>query len=147
MSTWYDDMTMDQIDKLGKEIDGRETDDVFQVCRNGTVDGPAGIYGPESVEHDDEHDILIDGVPLKAATGKGWQALTGYTGQDRYSGAVMHVSEFIGGGLAEGIIEMSAEAEAEGEPLLWTICVVNVEPDDDDPEPEPAGWAVLYRRI
>lgn len=136
--TWADDMTDWQIDKLGKAIDAQEFGHVFQVTRHGVVDGPAGIYAPE-IYNDDTTDIAFEGDK--------WTALTGYTGQHGYNGAVMRSSEFIGGRLAEDIVEMSAEAEAEGRPLLWTVTTVEVLPDDDEEEPEPAGWAILYREI
>ena len=141
-TTWYDDMSDAAMDRLGKEINSQEFDHVFQVTRRGIADGPDGIYAPE-VENDDEHDILVDGVPLKATTSKGWQALEGYTCQYGYAGAVMQPSEFVGGLLAEDIIRISAESEAEGTPLVWTMTSAHC---GDDPE-NPAGWVVLARRL
>lgn len=52
-------------------------------------------YAPE-VYHSETNDIEIQG--------DGWQALTGYTGQYGYDGAVMHPSEYIGGTLADDIL-------------------------------------------
>lgn len=146
--SWFDDMTMEEIDKLAKKIDAQGFDHVFQITRRGCVDGPQGVHAPEVV-NDDEHDILVNGVPYKIANGKGWQALAGYSYQNSgaYGGPCMHASEFIGGLLAEDIIQMSAEAEEEGEPLLWVVTLIKVEPDDEEEDPFPAGWAILYRRI
>lgn len=59
-----------------------------------------------------------------------WTALTGYSGQDRYSGPIMHPSEYIGGALAEDIL---------AEPGVYVAVVV----DDPDTGEEPSGWAVM----
>jgi hypothetical protein len=139
--TWFDDMTMDEIDKLGREINDQGFDHVFQITRGGVVDGPSGVHAPD-VRNDEEKDIEIDQLP-----GDKWSALTGYTWQDHYSGPVMHASEFIGGRLLEDLIEMSAEAEAEGKPLLWTVTTAQVDPDEEEEHPEPAGWVILRREI
>lgn len=128
---------------LAREINAQEFDHVFMIGVDAVHDGPVGLYGPESVEHDSEDDILIDGMPLKATSSKGWQALEGYTGQYGYQGAVMHPSEVIGGRLANDMLEMSAVYAAEGTPLAWVV--VSVE-DPADPE-HPVGWAVLYRKV
>lgn len=93
---------------------------------------PDGVYAP-SVFHDEETDVRIDDVA-------GWEALTGFTGQDRYNGAVNHASEFVGREIARELVRL-----AEDEPQTYVITSVEVEPDDDDPEPEPAGWAILRR--
>ena len=98
----------------------------FTVHADGSVtDAPSGVYAPE-VLHSEEDDIEIFGA--------GWVALTGYTGQYGYHGAVMHASEQFAGGIAEDVI---------AEPGTYVLVVVEVMPEDDDPEPEPAGWAVL----
>src|SRR5690606_22027104 len=68
--------------------------------RHYVTDAPDGIYAPD-VEHDDRHDVLIDGQPYRehgALTP--WEALTGYTGQHGYTGPTMHASEYLGGALA-----------------------------------------------
>jgi len=78
--------------------------------------------------HDEQTDINLCGAESL------WTPLTGYTGQDRYSGAVMHTSEFMGGRL---------EADILAEPGVYVMVVVEVLPDDENDEPEPAGWAVL----
>lgn len=141
-TTWFNHMDDKQIDKLGEKIDGQEMDSVFFVTAGAILHGPPGVYAPE-VYNDETEDITIDG---RSVVDSGWTPLTGYTGQHGYRGAVMHTSEYIGGRLAEDIIEMSAEAEAEGHPLLWAITSVECFPDEEEPEdPTPAGWVVLYR--
>lgn len=103
-----------------------EFDHVFTVAEDGTVsDGPDYLYAP-TVTHSDEHDIEYEQY-----VGRTWAPLTGYTGQWGYSGAVMHASETLSGGLARDILT---------EP--GTYVTVVVESDDPDGE-EAAGWAVL----
>ena len=71
-------------------------DHPFTVTDDGTLtDAPSGIYAPD-VFHSDSDDIDI--------MGDDWEALTGYTGQYSYRGAVMHASEYIGGALADDIL-------------------------------------------
>jgi hypothetical protein len=124
-----------------------EFDHPFTVHADGSLsdDGVDGVYAPD-VFHDDAADITIDGAAGTRANG--WEALTGYTGQWSYNGAVMHASEYLGGGLARDIL---------AEPGVYVVVVVNVHPGDDDPDgefdpddgdgelPEPAGWAILRR--
>lgn len=117
------------------------------VARN---EHPADVYAPTAL-HDGPADVLLDGRPWREHGD--WELLTGYTGQYGYNGAVMHASEFIGGGLARDILAT---------PGVYVAVAVECEPDDDDgdrwpgdsPEarqadyedgtwrPEPAGWAV-----
>ena len=102
-------------------------DHVFTVTDTGEiVDGPAGVYAPD-VWHDDDEDVIV-------SSRERWSALTGYTGQYGYNGAVLHASEYFGGGLARDVLAT---------PGTYVVVVVSVLPDDDDPEPEPAGWTVL----
>jgi len=104
-------------------------DHPFVVTKEGILeDAPEGVYAP-SVYHDDDEDVMIDG--------DGWEALTGFTGQYGYNGAVMHASEFIGGGLAEAVLTT---------PGVYVAVVVNVL-DDAEGESEPAGWAVLRQVV
>jgi hypothetical protein len=115
-----------------------EFDHVIQVSPDGTVsDGPAGIYAPESViDTDDDGQI---GLPdetewQESLSRQGWEVLTGYSGQDRYPGPIMHASESIGGALAGHI---------RATPGLWVA--VSVETLDDSGE--ATGWAVCHRDL
>lgn len=92
---------------------------------------------PESVdvEVDDDGQILDQHEKdMIAEQGRaGWTFFTkGYSAQYRYTGPIMHPSEFIGGGLERDIREQPGYYVA-----------VPVETMDDDEA--PAGWAVLYR--
>lgn len=110
-----------------------EFDSPFTVGRSGAVHFNTGVAYVPSVMHDDEHDIVLDGVPHKEADT--WEVFsTGYTGQHGYNGGVMHASEYMGGRLLDDIMER---------PGIYVIVAVEVEPDEEDEYPEPAGWTVL----
>ena len=104
---------------MARELnDIMEFDHVVEVRADGTVvDGPDGVYAPGL--HDGELD------------GPGWVLLNGYSGQDRYSGPIMHSSEFIGGGMARDILS---------EPGLY-VALVDYPSDGSEPE----GWAVAMK--
>src|SRR5574341_560762 len=98
-----------------------EVDHVIAVHHDGTVtDGPSWLYAPNLL------DEKLDSPQ--------WSMLSGYSGQDRYSGPVMHDSEYIGGGLARHILEIPGHY----------VAVVAYWSDGDDDESDYAieGWAV-----
>lgn len=98
--------------------DVMEFDHVVMVRDDGTVtDGPAGVYAPE----------LFDGELM----GEGWELLDGYSGQYRYSGPIMHSSEYIGGSMERDIL---------AEPGMY-VALVDYPSDDGEPD----GWAVARR--
>ena len=76
-------------------------DHPFTVSDDGTLSDAHDVYAPE-VYHSETDDIEIDGIAGRR--GETWEALYGYTGQYSYNGAVMHSSEFLGGGLADDIL-------------------------------------------
>ena len=113
-----------------------------------------GEYVP-TAEHDDTADILLDGVPLgRVAPGRAptWHALTGYTRQHGYRGAVLHPSESADD---DTIREWVRDAGGD----MFAIVAVEAPCTNDAPcfpdEPSycaehgcdafPAGWAILYR--
>lgn len=95
---------------------------VIEVRADGSIIDRPDLYAPECYG---EPDGSID-----FAGYKGWTALDGYSGQDRYSGPIMHPSEYVGGGLARDILST---------PGVYVVVVVD---DLDEPE-DPYGWAVL----
>lgn len=98
--------------------DVMEFEHVIVVHDDGTVtDAPAGVYAPSLMDED------LDGGD--------WTLLDGFSGQYRYSGPVMHASEFIGGRMAEHILATPGTY----------VAVVSEDPDGDD---EPVGWAVAF---
>ena len=68
-----------------------EFDHVIAVWPDGSITEPTGVYAP------DLHNGELEGDD--------WTLLDGFSGQDRYSGPIMHASEFIGGGLERHIRE------------------------------------------
>jgi len=100
-------------------------DHPFVVAEDGSLSDAHGIHAPE-VLNDDDEDLIV--------ASDEWEALKGYTGQYGYNGAVMHPSEYLGGGLARDILAT---------PGTYVCVVVDVLPTDDDEDPDPAGWAVL----
>lgn len=120
-----------------------------------TLSRADGVYGP-TVEHDAVHDVLIDGHAVNCPCGYcAWSPLTGYTRQHGYRGAVMHASEFVGGGLADDLL-----ATADEHPVYMvtsvevTECDEDCDPGEHTPEDveagiwghEPAGWCILRLR-
>jgi hypothetical protein len=98
-----------------------------------TVDPRPHVPHVTHCEHG--HDVELDGQC--GPVSREWSALTGYTGQWSYNGAVMHTREYLGGRLAEDIL---------AEPGVYVVTTCEVWGTDEDPEPEPAGWVVLKLR-
>ncbi len=95
---------------------------VIRVHADGTVSEPQGMWAPE---------VDADGTLSQHPDHAGWELLDGYSGQQGYSGPIMHSSEVIAGGLARGILAA---------PGFYVALVV--EEDADDPSPE---WVVAFR--
>jgi hypothetical protein len=115
---------------LARRIDKLDFDHPFMI-RNGTVtDAPANTYAP-TVTHDADNDISIDQLP-----GNTWQAISGFTGQYSYNGAVMHSSEGVSDAIAEFLAEVASDAPGT------VFAVVTVADDEDD---DAIGWTVVYR--
>ena len=101
-----------------------EFDHVVTVHDDGTVtDGPSSLYAPSL--YDDELDD------------RRWSFFTtGYSGQDSYSGPIMHNSEYIGGRLASDLL---------ASPGIYAAVLAHWTPepyrgeDYDDVE----GWAIV----
>jgi hypothetical protein len=83
---------------------------------------------------------LIDGhLSVIEQDLNGWELLDGYSGQFGYRGPIMHSSEFIGGKMADHILENAG----------YYVAIVaetsDVTPDGEAIEPD--GWAVAYKPI
>lgn len=100
-----------------------EFDCPFAVNSDGTATVINSDFAP-TVWSDDDSDIVIDSSD--------WSALTGYTGQHGYNGAVMHSSEYFGGKLYEDVMTT---------PGTYAIVEVRDIEDEDD----LVGWCVLRR--
>jgi len=129
-----------------------EFDHVVAVHADGTVtdDHIPGVHAPELFHVEGAaHPHDVEGMG-------DWTLLHGFTGQYSYNGAVLHSSEYIGGGLERHILS---------NPGLYVACVVEVWEEDRyiDHEigcehaeiemgapcecmrsEEAAGWAVAY---
>ena len=113
-----------------------EWDAPFVVLANGDVSYVEDSYVPY-VEHDDEHDVLIDNLSDHPE----WVAWTrGMSGQYAYRGAVMHPSELLTRDMAQGMLDYTTES---GEPCVYIVTVVH----DNDPESDDlVGWIILVSR-
>lgn len=97
------------------------------------VEGAVGMYLADDAAERWEDDFNLP---------EGWELMNGYSGQQGYSGPVMHSSEFIGGGMARDILEapgdyvaLPVECDCGG-----IRCDIEVGCDC-----EPAGWVVMRK--
>lgn len=129
-----ENVTEETLDKV------MEFDHVIRVHADGTVsDGYHDRFNsPELVMDVDEdgQDVSGDDELRRQAKAYGWELITGFSGQQSYSGPVMNSSEYVGGGLARHILET---------PGYWVITSVECTGPDPDAYEEPAGWAIAYR--
>lgn len=68
-----------------------EFDHVIRVHPGGEISEPQGIYAPEIMLDDEINDDA-------------WRLITGWSGQYMYHGPTMHNSEYVGGDLAQHIL-------------------------------------------
>ena len=110
-------------------------DHVIQVHDDGAVTEPRNVYGPERLEHSEGE----NGRPDPDGLLDDWQLISGFSGQYRYAGPIMHNSERIAGPIARHIIE---------NPGLY-VALVCYWPDDPDNDPADGdyieGWAIAHR--
>lgn len=119
-------------------------DHVIQVHEDGTVSDDNDLMAPSltmEVDADGQSVHANDEDIIGQAKASGWGLVTGFSGQYRYHGPVMHSSEFVGGNMARAILET---------PGYYVKLVVECEGPESDPDEnentlEPAGWAVAYR--
>ena len=104
-----------------------EFDSPFRVNDDGTITTSLpDVYAPECyVPVDDDGQEC--GPP---ETWVGWSFVGGWSGQQSYSGPIMHPSEYLGGAMARWVLET---------PGVYVVCAVETDDDDED----AAGWALL----
>jgi hypothetical protein len=139
-------------------------DHVIRVDAGGLVhDDVRGVHAPEiNMDTDDDGQILAehDAALIADLERAGWTAETGWTGQygNHKDNPVMHVSEFIGGSLAEHIlstpgywvacmVEVDSEVCPNESPTckLSDPCVICTDESGEQREREAVGWVVLHR--
>lgn len=97
-----------------------EFDHVVEVSENHDVTSVSNLYAPSIIDSEIDSDD--------------WEFFSnGYTGQHGYNGPIMHDSEYIGGMLAEDILN---------EPGIY-VAVVSAYIDDSEDGITFEGWAVL----
>lgn len=102
--------------------------------------GSAWDWAPDVSDGGPERDVDI--MATSMAPGK-WEVLTGHTGQQGYTGAVMHPSELWSRCHVEDLLRL---ADHPGHALLFT-CVEVRDEDGSLPDGDPIGWAVAYKLI
>lgn len=95
-------------------------------------DGSPWGFAPDMVEYGRD-DISID---------EPWQALTGNSGQQGYTGPVMHPSEQWSRCHVDDLIRI-----ADDDTVAYLLFSVVVVLDGNDMDGEPSGWAVVYRTV
>lgn len=110
--------------------DVMEFDHVIEVHADGTVTEPSEVWAPDVwINSEDGIKPTVSGM-----TGTRWELINGYSGQDSYSGPIMHPSEYVGGRLADHILET---------PGVYAVVEVrDQDADTDNGEDDSAGWAV-----
>lgn len=102
--------------------------------RNCTPSGP--VWAPEPYVDLDENGQMISLDPNEVHGLDDWTLLDGFSGQYRYSGPIMHSSEFVGGAL---------EKHIRNTPGYYAAVIVRgIGPDPDDIEDDIVGWAVAH---
>lgn len=106
-----------------------EFDIPFEVV-NGEVRG-TDINGPSV------YFVEGDGPDIEIDSRDDWEPVDGWSGQYRYSGPIMHPSEYLGGAMARYVLE---------NPGIY--CVTEVIDMEEDPEEssDPIGWILLKKK-
>lgn len=89
-----------------------------------------GLWAPVYNHDRDEHGEWLD-PQIEGENREKWSLMHGYSGQHSYRGPWMHQSEFIGGRLAEDILNTRG-------------IFVAVYPSSLEEDYEPDSWAVAY---
>lgn len=113
-----------------------EFDSPFLINGDGTAE-LSGNFAPNVYGEQGQNDPEIEASPKK-----GWEFMRGYTGQYGYNGPEMHTSEFLGGRMAEDIVNTPGE---------YAVVAVQYLCDEFcgfcDDETHLESWAVIRRNI
>ena len=98
-------------------------DCVVQVDADGNVMPLMLVHAPE----------LVDGELLAES----WTLLDGFSGQQGYSGPLMHQSEYVGGGLEDWILAHPGQY----------VTLINTYTDPEDEVYADTEWAIAFRDL
>ena len=105
-------------------------DHVILVNSRRELETKTGLYAPDLSQYES-----ADGVWTEELESSGdWKLLGGFSGQDRYSGPMMHASETISGGLASHILDNPG----------FYVALVPFCTDRDGNQVDADSWAVAY---
>lgn len=108
--------------------------DPYAVCHRAEFDHPFRITDTDF--EDGLPDVWAPDLYEGELDSEGWEFVNGYSGQYLYSGPIMHNSEFLGGCMAQDVLDT---------PGVYVCVVSYYEPEDDEPDGElyAEGWALL----
>ena len=115
---------------IANHINGLELGTAFRMNQNGAVQ--------ELIEIDVPHVNITADRDVLEIERSGWEALSGFSNQEGYSGPIIHPSEFFSGSMAR---QLHFEAIRKGSDRVYALVEVT---DPDDPD-ALVGWAVLGR--
>jgi hypothetical protein len=92
-----------------------------------------GLWAPVAHQFQDEHGEWTE-PELEGPNDNGWALMSGYSGQHQYRGPWMHESEYIGGRLAEDILNTCG----------FFVAIYPSTSSEVDEDTEPDTWAVAY---
>ncbi|MHB8415615.1 MAG: hypothetical protein ACYDB1_09575 [Acidiferrobacteraceae bacterium] len=101
-----------------------EFDCAFEVLYGDRICEPRDVlYAPD----------VLDGVLESDA----WEFVDGFSGQDSYSGPIMHESEYLGGGMARFVLD---------NPGVYVMTPAYYSPEEEGGDFVIEGWALLKHK-
>lgn len=104
-----------------------EFDQPFTIGPDGSLSFPREVWAPSVYLEVDGDGQYVGGPDIDDDS---WSFVDGFSGQYRYAGPIMHASEFLGGRMAQHVLETPG-----------TYVVTVPYPLDGS---EPDGWVLLY---
>jgi hypothetical protein len=106
-----------------------EFDCPFRVNHDGTLSHRLNIYAPEMIMGNEIEDEDRRKYLYPFPNHPQWELISGFSGQDHYAGPVMHNSEYLGGYMAEYVLNT---------PGVYVLTAVYWEEEG----PEAEGWVL-----
>jgi hypothetical protein len=125
--------------------DRMDFDHVVRVHADGRITDEAGVYAPKLCTRTEKKNgckhrtqsCTTEWISTTLCNGEfytsEWTLLDGYSGQDGYSGPIMHDAEFIGGALERDILAT---------PGVYVVIAAYWVNEEDTTDWTPEGWAV-----